>query len=209
MLSGQGRMVTQFHQFAIANDRDAIGIADGGEAMSDDDGGAALAESTQGALYAAFGLYVDGGGGFIEHQHGRIGHVRARQADQLALPMAQVRAERAHVGVITVSQTLQCFVRTEIAGSGDQLLVAGVGCGQAQIVEDAAAEQNVVLQHHADMTAQAGLGQLAHVVPVQGDGPFDDVVEASQQLHQCTFCRVPWDRRWPAPRRRGCAGRDD
>ena len=98
--------------------------------------------------------------------------------------MAEAAAERADIRVVGVRQALQHRIDAELAGRVDELRVGRLRRGQPQVVQDRAAEQHVVLQHHADVPAQAGLRQFAHVVPIQCHRAAGDVVETRQQLHQ-------------------------
>ena len=52
-------------EFAVVEDADLIGIADGGEAVGDDEGGAIGAEVFEGLLDEFFGGVIEGGGGFV------------------------------------------------------------------------------------------------------------------------------------------------
>src|SRR5258708_40292598 len=57
-----------FDDFAVVDDEDLVGVADGGEAVGDDEGGAALHEAQQGFLDVGFGAGVDAAGGLIEDE---------------------------------------------------------------------------------------------------------------------------------------------
>ena len=70
---GQQFFVTAFFaQLAPMQHEDFVGAADGGQAMGDDDGGAVAHQFFHGLLDPAFGLGVDVGGGFVEHQNVRV-----------------------------------------------------------------------------------------------------------------------------------------
>ncbi|MNH05876.1 hypothetical protein D3C79_652260 [compost metagenome] len=98
--------------------------------------------------------------------------------------MAQVRAQWADFGFVALRQALQHLVGTQLTGCGHQLCIVGRWRGQAQVVEDAAAEQHVVLQHHAHVAPQVVLGQRTQVDAVQLHGAVLHFVETRQQLHQ-------------------------
>lgn len=51
---------------------DDIRLHDGAEAVGNDQAGAVGAQFDQGGLDELLGLYVDGGGGFIQQQHGGV-----------------------------------------------------------------------------------------------------------------------------------------
>ena len=53
-------------------DDDLVGFADGGEPMGDDDRAAAGNQFVDGLLDQLFGFGIDGGGGLVQYQDGRI-----------------------------------------------------------------------------------------------------------------------------------------
>ena len=52
-------------EFAVVEDADHIGVADGAEAVGDDEGGAVRAELVEGLLDELLGGVVEGGGGLV------------------------------------------------------------------------------------------------------------------------------------------------
>ena len=121
---------------------------------------------------------VDRRGGLVEDQHRRVGEVGAHQAHQLTLAVAEVRALWADRGAIALLQPFEDLVGAEFAAGGDQLVVAGVGAGEAEVVEHGARKKHVVLQHHADVPAQLALAHRAHVGAVDQHRTVLDFVEA-------------------------------
>ena len=65
-------MVSGFNEAAVVEDVDAVGVSYGGEAVGDDDGGPVFGQIVQSSLHCFFCLGIQGGGGFIEDNHGRI-----------------------------------------------------------------------------------------------------------------------------------------
>jgi len=64
------------------------------------------------------------------------------------------------------------------------------GPAEADVVGDRAAEQEGVLQHHAELPTQRTLRDAPHVDPVEADAPAGHVVESTQQLDQRRFARA-------------------
>ncbi len=57
---------------AVAQDEDAVGVADGGEAVGDDEGGAAGDQRAEVLLDGSLGLRVHRAGGLVEDEDGRV-----------------------------------------------------------------------------------------------------------------------------------------
>ena len=59
----------------------------GRQSMRDDERGAVLERDLQRALQSGFRRAVDARGGFVEHEHARVGGERARECEQLPLAL--------------------------------------------------------------------------------------------------------------------------
>ena len=57
---------------AVADDQNAGGVADGGQAVGDDERGTALGQIIKGVLDLGFGDGIQGRGGLVQNQNGRI-----------------------------------------------------------------------------------------------------------------------------------------
>ena len=68
---------------ALGDDQDAVGIFDGGQAVGHDEAGAAGEHLGDGVLDGLLGFRVDGGGGLVQHEDGRVGQDGAGEGDQL------------------------------------------------------------------------------------------------------------------------------
>ena len=79
-----------------------------------------------------------------------------------------------------------------------------VGPGEADVVEDGAAEEERLLRHDGQLLAQRALRDVAHVVAVDEDLARLRVVEAGEQLDDCGLAGAGG-----ADERDGPAGRDD
>ena len=66
------------------------------------DGGAALLRPVQRRLHDALGLCVEGGGGLVQEEHGRVPDERPRDGDPLLLTARQLRTLCPNLGVVAL-----------------------------------------------------------------------------------------------------------
>ena len=91
-----------FHDFAFVHDVDFVRVADSAQAVGDGDGGARLHQALQGFLHQAFALCVEGRGGFVQDEDGRVLQDGPGDADTLALPAGQASAAVAYHRVVAL-----------------------------------------------------------------------------------------------------------
>src|SRR3954470_9388370 len=89
---------------AGVDDEDQVGVADRAQAMGDDDAGAPGEQRAERALDDALGARVDVGGRLVEDEDARIGEHRARERDQLPLPLAERAAAFAEQRLVAARQ---------------------------------------------------------------------------------------------------------
>ena len=122
--------------------------------MRDQQHRACAADLRHVALDDGFALVVERAGGFVKNQDARAAKQRARDRDALALPARQARALFAHQRVVALGQLRDELVRTGQLRRLHHLLDGGCRVGDGDVFAHAALEQPVVLQHHADLSAQ-------------------------------------------------------
>ena len=149
------------------------------------------------------GAGIQRAGRFVQDQDARVLQDGARDGDPLLLAARQLQAAFADPGVVTVRQA-----QDEVVHLGEprrllDLLLARAGAAIGDVVADRIVEQHGVLRHHADRRAQAVLGHVADVLPVDQDAALGHVVEPEQQAADGGFARARSARRSPA-----CARRD-
>ena len=93
-----------FHDPAVVENEDAVGMADGGETVGDDQAGAAVHEPFERFVDEALALGIEGGGGLVEQENARIGEDGAGDGDALALAAGELGAARADEGFVTLRQ---------------------------------------------------------------------------------------------------------
>ena len=183
----EGAVGAAFDDFAVFEDEDEVGAGDGAEAVGDDEGGAVGDEFFKGVLDEHFGVGVDGGGGFVEHEDAGVGEESAGEADELALAEGHLGAAFADLGVVTVLEAFEDFVAAEFLGGGDDLGLGGGGGGVADVVQDGAAEEVVVLRDDAHLFVEGFGGDLVEVVAVEEDAAALGEIEAADEVHDGAF----------------------
>ena len=128
-------------------------------------------------------------GRLVEDQQLRAGQERARDGDQLLLAGADVAAVVAHPGVVSVGQRVHEPVHVGGRCGLDDLVLVGIRPAVGDVLEDRAAEQPGVLQHHPDPRPQRLPADRRDVDAVDEDPPRIHVVEPHQQVHQRGLAR--------------------
>ena len=147
-------MGTFFHDAPLVQHYDAIGVAHRAQTVGDDEHGAALADVRHVALNDGLAFVVESAGGFVQNQDARVGKQGACDGDALALASAQGASLFAHDGVVALGQFAHEVVRTGQLGRPDDRLYGRARIGYGNVLAHAAVEQQVLLQHHADLSAQ-------------------------------------------------------
>ena len=163
--------------------QDLVGIAHGADALGDHEGGAALHQLVERLLDLVLGLGVHAAGRVVQDQDARVEQQRAGDRDALLLAAARgwSRARRPACRSPAGSCTMKsCAAAARAAASTSSW--AGIRAAEGDVVADRAAEQGRLLQHDADLRAQALERHVAHVVAVDQHAPGGDVVEARDQV---------------------------
>src|SRR6185312_10639184 len=127
-----------------------------------------------------FDLYVDGAGGVVEHQNGRVDQQGPGDGDALALAARERVAPLTYDRLVTIRQLPDEGVGPGGHGGGLDVGEVGVGPAVGDVVPHRHGEEEGLVEHDADLSPQAVEGQVAHVVAVDDHGPVVDVVEAGQ-----------------------------
>ena len=154
------------HDVPVLEQDDAVGQADRREPVRHDQRGATLHEHAQRVVDLLLDLDVDGAGGVVEHQDGRVDEQGAGDGDALALTARQGVAAFAHHRVVAVGQFPDEGVGPGGPGGGLHVGDVGVGAPVGDVVPDRHREQEGVVEHDTDVGAQALDRQVPHVVAV-------------------------------------------
>ena len=150
--------------------------------MRDDEHRAALHELIHAALHERLRAGIDGAGRLVEDHDRRVGYGRARNAQQLALALAQAAAVALEYSVVAVRQHAD-----EVIGVGelcrrDAFVIRRVRIAVANVFHDGAGEEVHVLEHNAETAAQIGLADLIDIDAVIADLAVGNVVEAVDEV---------------------------
>ena len=163
---------------------DPVGRADGGQPVGDDQGGAAAGQLVKGGLNPGLGDGVQGGGGLVQNQDGRIFQEDPGNGHPLLLPAGQHHPPLAHIGVEAVGHSYDVVVNLRPLGRLNDLRLGGVGPAIADVVQHRPGEEEHVLLDNADAPAQGALGHPPHVLAVYQDAAPGHVIESGDQLAQ-------------------------
>ena len=137
-------------------------------------------------LEARFGAGVERAGGLVEDQDRRVLQQRAGDGSRWRSPPERLRP-RSPTGAVDVGDEIGLGERQRAGDLGG----VGVGLADAQVVLDRAGEQIGLLQHDADIGAQARQRHVPDVDPVDGDAAGLRVEGAMQQRQRRRFARRP------------------
>ena len=186
----QLRMTAALDDNAVIQHHDDVGIAHGGQTVRDDEHCAAFHQRIHPALDDRFGARVDRRGRFVQNHHRRVGHSRARDGNQLALPLGKICTVAGEGGVVALRQAGDEIVRTRQFGGGNALVVGRVQPAVADVVHHGAGEQVRVLQHDAQRTAEVALLDFVDVDGVVPDFAIVNVVETVDEVGDRRFARA-------------------
>ena len=86
-LSQQLVVIALLHDVAVFHHKDDIGLADGGEAVGHDEAGAAPHHPGKGGLDAHLGTGINGAGGLVQDQDGRVCNGCTGNGEKLSLAL--------------------------------------------------------------------------------------------------------------------------
>jgi hypothetical protein len=148
--------------------------------VGDDERRSVLEECLETLEDVGLGPLVQGRGGLVQDQHGRVPQQRASDGDALSLSARQRHPARAEDGVVAIRQVLHEGVRPGCRGRADHLLrprPRPVG----DVLGHGAGEQDGVLQDEADLGAQPPERAIGQVVAVDHDASRGRIVEACDE----------------------------
>src|SRR5262249_49009832 len=106
------------------------------------------------------------------------------EGDPLLLPTREGDAALADDGIVAVRELADVTVQGSDVGDVAHRLVAGPGLTEADVVPDAAREEERVLGHEADRAPQDRERNLTHIPPVDGDAPGAHVEQPGYQIRE-------------------------
>ena len=150
-----------FHDLAILQHKQLVGVADGAQAVGDDKAGAAVQQPGKRLLDEQLGAGVHAAGCLVQDQQARVGEDGTRDGEELPLALTQVAALLRKLCLVAIRHAGDKGIGVGQLGRLDHLLVAGVQPPVADVVQDGAAEEEGILQNDAHLRPQAGAFHLA------------------------------------------------
>ena len=153
--------------------------------MRDDEGGAPLHHRLQRRLHIALGLRIQGGGGLVQYQYGRVLQEGTGDGEALALAAGQEHAVIAHQRLVAVRQLVD-----ELGGIGALrrlrygALARPLQRPIADVARHSVVEQGHLLADDGDVRAQVLQGEVLGWTAVYEDLPADRRVEPGQEANQ-------------------------
>jgi hypothetical protein len=141
-----------FHDAASFDDDYAFSPADGGKPMRDDEHGTSLSDTAHVILDDPLALIVKRAGRLIEDQNAGIGDECARDSNTLALATRQAGAALSNHGVVALWEFQNEVVGAGQLRSSDNVFGKRSWISQRDVIVDRAVEEDVFLQHDADLT---------------------------------------------------------
>ena len=166
----------------VVEDEDAIGTANGGEAVGDGEDGAVLHQVVDRALHLLLGDGVEGAGGFVEDEDGRIAQDGAGDGDALALAAAEDEALFADHTFVPFGVRHDEIVGVRQFGGLDDLFAGGVGGAVGDVGGDGVVEEDGFLSDGSDDGADVGDFVVPDVVAIDEDLAGGDIVEAGEEV---------------------------
>ena len=165
-------MRPDFDDAAVRHADDAVAAAHRGEAVGDDDDRAALDDAPHVALNDPLALVVERRGRLVENENARIGRERAGDGDALTLAAREVGAALLDHRVVALRQLVDELVGAGEAGDLDHPRARHRRIGEGDVLVNGAVEQQVLLQHDADVAAQPRRIDMAQIRAVEQDLPL-------------------------------------
>ena len=167
---------------ALVEDDDLVGPLHGAQAVGDHQGGAAGEEAFEGVLDEAFGLGVEGGGGFVEDEDGRVAQYGPGDGEALPLAAGEFAAPVTDVGTVAIRRG-----EDEVVSVSDPRRFVDLRLGDARqpendVVVDRIVEEDGLLGDDTEVGAYVRQGELPQVGAVEGDRSGRRVVEAGEEI---------------------------
>ena len=175
------------HNFALFQDKNLIDITQGTEAVRDHDHRAIHDQLVQRVHDLGLGLNVEGCSGLVEDQDGGVAQESTGNGNPLPLTTGEVLALLTYGGIVAFRQVYDGLVDIGFFGDFNDLLHAGSGLADGDVLANGTLKEDRVLQHHADIVAQYVQGIQAGIHAVDFNHALLNIVEARDQLDQRGF----------------------
>ena len=123
-----------FHDFAIIDDQYLVGVAYRAQAVGNYEAGPTFHQPQQRLLDAHLRAGIHTAGGLIENKDGGVGQDRARNRQQLALPLAEVAGSFGEDRLVAVRQLTNKMIGIGHFGGLNAFLIAGIQPPVANVI---------------------------------------------------------------------------
>lgn len=168
----------------IVHDEDAVAVLHAEDALGDDELCHLGQLGAEPFPYLGIGGGVTGGRGVVEDEDFGMFQQGTGDAEALLLTTADIGATLFDTGVVALGHLLDELVNLCYLAGTTALVQRGVGVAPAEVVEDGAAEQDVLLQDDGDGGAQCGEVVVTHVTTTDEDGALGGVVETADEVDE-------------------------
>ena len=127
-------------------------------------------------------LVVEGAGGFVQNEDGRVLQEDPRDRNALLLTARELDAPLTHIGIEAVLQGADKALCARQTGRLDNFLPGRAGFAVGDVIRHRTAEQVDVLLDDADVLPQALEGDVLDVLPVDEDTASRHLVEAGDEV---------------------------
>ena len=174
-------VVALLHDLAVGQENDVVRVLDGAETVCNDQHGADVLHLLQRILDQQLRFRVDVGGGLVQDHHRGLVDDGPGKAQKLPLTGGEIVAPLPHRLVQPLLQAVDEPVGIHIPAGFHHLLVGHILLAQQDVAADIAGEQEHILQHLAEVTAQGGDLDAADIDAVDEDLALLDVVIAADE----------------------------
>ncbi len=155
-----------FGDTSLGQDKNPVGMANGGQTVCDENGGFAFDDIGQVVVNDFFRFGINGTGGFIKNHNGRVFEDGTCDAEALALPTRQSDAAFTDDGLVALRQCLHKVMQGGLLRCGQDRFSGSLGVGIRDIVKNTAVKQVDVLAHERDALPEMLELALADVMAV-------------------------------------------
>ena len=175
-------MAATLNNAAVFQNHDTVRVLNGAEAVRNNKRSTAVHKGIHALLYQLFGSAVNGRSSFVQNQNRRICYRCAGNGNQLALPLRQVGPVIGQLGLITIRQRTNEFVRIGQRGSRNTFFICGIQSAIPDIFHNGIRKQVGILQYHTKGPAQIRFFDLVDIDIVIADFTVLNIIKAVNQV---------------------------
>src|SRR3954468_16992443 len=174
---------------AVLQDKNLVGAADRRQAVGDHERGAPLPQRAEAVLDERLALAVQARRRLVEHQDPRVRQDGPCDRDPLPLPARELDAPFPDHRVVLLLEGLDELVGVRDVADAADLFERRVGAAVLDVVGDGTVEQEIVLEHDAELRAIVAQPDRREVRAVHEHAPFVGPVERHHQADQRALAR--------------------